>query len=55
MQWVIDHWELLAAVLVNLLAVAAAVVKLTPSVSDDAWIEKIQEVVESVVNKKTPQ
>jgi hypothetical protein len=41
-------------VLVNLLGLAAAVAKLTPSVSDDMWIEKIQEVVESVVNKKTP-
>jgi hypothetical protein len=54
MQWFLDNWELLAVVLVNLLAVAAAVAKLTPNLTDDQWVEKVKEVVESVVTKKAP-
>ncbi len=51
MQWIMDNWEVLAAVIVNLLALAVAVAKLTPSTSDDEWIEKIKLVVEQVVKK----
>lgn len=39
-------------VAVNLLALAAAVAKLTPSTTDDEWIEKVKNVVDGVVNKK---
>jgi hypothetical protein len=52
MEWISSHWELLAAVLVNLLALAVAVAKLTPSTTDDEWIEKVKNVVESVVKKQ---
>lgn len=52
MQWVMDHWEVLAAIVVNLLGLAALGAKLTPSVSDDEWIAKIEEVVKAVVEKK---
>jgi hypothetical protein len=52
MEWISSHWELLTAVLVNLLALAVAVAKLTPSTTDDEWIEKVKNVVESVVKKQ---
>jgi hypothetical protein len=52
MDWILSNWELLAVVIVNLLGLAVAVAKLTPSTSDDVWIEKIKEVVEQVVTKK---
>jgi hypothetical protein len=52
MQWIIDHWELLVAVGVNLLALAAVVVKLTPSTTDDEWIAKIEEVFKNATSKK---
>jgi hypothetical protein len=52
MEWITSHWELLTAVLVNLLALAVAVAKLTPSTTDDEWIEKVKNVVESVVKKQ---
>lgn len=52
MEWITSHWELLTAVLVQILGLAVVVAKLTPSVSDDLWIEKIKDVVENVVNKK---
>lgn len=52
MQWILDHWEVLAAIAVNLLGLAALGAKLTPSVTDDQWIAKIEEVVKAVVEKK---
>jgi hypothetical protein len=52
MEWITSHWELLAAVLVQLLGLAVVVAKLTPSTTDDEWVEKVKNVVESVVNKK---
>jgi hypothetical protein len=52
MQWFLDNWELLAVVLVNLLAVATAVARLTPSTTDDEWIAKIEQVVRNIVDKK---
>lgn len=55
MQWIIDNWGAIAAVatvtVVNLLAIGAAVAKLTPTTSDDEWIAKVQDVVSKVVNK----
>lgn len=52
MQWIVDHWDLLAVVVVNLLGLAVAVTKLTPSTTDDEWIEKVKNVVEQVITKK---
>lgn len=52
MTWITEHWDFLALVVVNLLALAAAVAKLTPTVTDDQWIAKIEEVVKNVVTKK---
>jgi trans-aconitate methyltransferase len=52
MQWIVDHWEILTLALVNLLALAAVLAKLTPSTTDDEWIAKIEEVVKNVVTKK---
>ncbi len=52
MQWIMDHWEILALVVINLLGLAAAVAKLTPSTTDDEWIDKVRQVVEQVVTKK---
>ncbi len=52
MEWITSHWELLTVVVVNLLGLAVAVAKLTPSTTDDEWIEKVKNVVESVLVKK---
>ena len=52
MQWIQDNWELLALILVNGLGFAALLAKLTPTTTDDEWIEKVKNVVESVVAKK---
>jgi hypothetical protein len=54
MDWILSHWDLLAVVIVNLLGLAVAVAKLTPNLTDDQWVEKVKEVVESVVTKKAP-
>lgn len=55
MQWIMDHWEFLSIVIMNVLGIAVAVVKLTPSTTDDQWIEKIEAVVRTVLaNKPTP-
>ncbi len=52
MEWITSHWELLTVVVINLLGLAVAVAKLTPSTTDDEWIEKVKNVVESVLVKK---
>jgi hypothetical protein len=52
MQWIMDNWEVLALIAVNFLGLAAAVVKLTPSTTDDEWIAKIEQVVRNIVEKK---
>lgn len=52
MQWIQENWELLALILVNGLGFAALLAKLTPTTTDDEWIEKVKNVVESVVTKK---
>ncbi len=52
MQWITEHWEVLSLALVNLLALAAVLAKLTPTTTDDEWIAKIEDVVKSVVAKK---
>jgi hypothetical protein len=44
MQWFVDHWDLLVLLGVNLLAVAAVAVKLTPSTTDDEWLAKFEEI-----------
>ncbi len=51
MQWFVDNWDTLVLVAVNLLGLAAVVVKLTPSTTDDEWIAKIEEVVRNVTKK----
>ena len=52
MTWIQENWELLALILVNGLGFAALLAKLTPTTTDDEWIEKVKNVVESVVSKK---
>lgn len=52
MDWIQAHWEILALIAINLLGLAAAVAKLTPTTTDDEWIAKIQAVVEDVVKAK---
>jgi uncharacterized membrane-anchored protein YhcB (DUF1043 family) len=54
MDWFIANWEVIGAALVAVLSAAAVIVKLTPSTTDDEWIEKIKEVVEKAVAKKVP-
>ena len=51
MTWIMDHWELLALIVLQLLGLAALAAKLTPTTTDDEWIAKIEEVVKSVVKK----
>lgn len=54
MEWITSHWELLAAIVVQLLGLAVVVAKLTPSTTDDEWIAKIESVVKGIVNKTPP-
>jgi hypothetical protein len=52
MQWILDHWEFLSIVVINVLGIAAAVVKLTPSTTDDEWVAKIESVVKTLLANK---
>ncbi len=51
MNWIVEHWEILSLIVVNVLGLLALGAKLTPTTTDDEWIAKIEEVVKSVVKK----
>jgi hypothetical protein len=50
-EFVTANWEGIVAVVAAVLAVAAAVVKLTPSKKDDEVVDKIEDVVGPFLNK----
>jgi hypothetical protein len=50
-EFVTANWEGIVAVAAAVLAVAAAVVKLTPSKKDDEVVDKIEDVVGPFLNK----
>ena len=48
MNWVIDHWVEIIAVLGSLHALASAITALTPTPKDDEFVSKVYKMIESL-------
>lgn len=48
MNWIITNWAAVVAIVTGILAVAAAIVKLTPTTKDDIVLAKVESVVDTV-------
>jgi len=57
MEWITQNWDSVLAVIGGVVALASAIVKITPSVKDDAILAKVVAFLSyfSVVNTKKDQ
>lgn len=55
MDWIVNHYQDIFEIIGQIVVVASAIVALTPSTSDDAFVGKIVSFIEkfSVFNKRT--
>jgi len=51
MTWITENWDTLVLLVGQLLATAVIVVKLTPSTTDDEWLEKIKGIFDNATKK----